>query len=40
MIFFVNFYREGKWDGSFDVYEILTDDIYNFKVNSSQIMAD
>lgn len=39
-IFFVDFYREGKWDGSFDVYEISTNDIYNFKVNATQTMAD
>ncbi len=39
-IFFVDFYREGKWDGTFDIYEILTDDIYNFNVNSTQTMAD
>lgn len=39
-IFFVDFYREGKWDGTFDIYEISTDDIYNFKVNASQTMAD
>lgn len=39
-IFFADFYREGKWDGSFDVYEISTEDVYNFKVNATQTMAD
>lgn len=39
-IFFADFYREGKWDGTFDVYEVSTDDIYNFKVNEHQTLSD
>jgi len=39
-IFFVDFYREGMWDGSFDVYEVDTQDIYQFPVNINQTVAD
>ncbi|WP_425449476.1 Bsp6I family type II restriction endonuclease [Dethiothermospora halolimnae] len=39
-IFFLDFYREGKWDGTFDIYEINTDDIYNHKVNATQTLKD
>ena len=39
-IFFVDFYREGLWDATFDIYEIATEDIYNFPVNATQTMAD
>ena len=39
-IFFVDFYREGKWDGTFDVYELDTDDIMNYPVNASQTVED
>ncbi|MGG5461187.1 Bsp6I family type II restriction endonuclease [Clostridium sp. B9] len=39
-IFFVDFFREGNWDGTFDVYEIDTDDVNNFYVNSSETVAD
>ena len=39
-IFFVDFYREGKWDGTFDVYEIETADIMNYPVNATQKLED
>lgn len=39
-IFFVDFYREGKWDGTFDVYEIDTDDIMSYPVNATQTVED
>lgn len=39
-IFFVDFYREGKWDGTFDVYEIDTDKINNFPVNKNETVLD
>ena len=39
-IFFVDFYREGKWDRTFDVYEVETKDIENFPVNASQTLLD
>jgi hypothetical protein len=37
-LYFVDFYREGKWDGSIDIYLIPNDLIYNFKVNANQTM--
>ena len=39
-ILLVDFYREGKWDGSFDIYEIETEDIYNYKVNANETFRD
>lgn len=39
-LYFCDFYREGKWDGSFDIYLIDNDDIYNHKVNSTQTLKD
>ena len=37
-IYFCDFYREGKWDGSFDIYQINNKDIYNHKVNAKQTL--
>lgn len=39
-IFFVDFYREGNWDGTFDVYEIDTEEINNYPVNANQTLMD
>lgn len=39
-IYFVDFYREGRWDGSFDIYLIDTNDIYNHKVNAHQTLKE
>jgi len=39
-IYFCDFYRKGNWDGSFDIYLIKNDLIYNHKVNKSQTMRD
>lgn len=39
-IYFLDFYKEGSWDGSFDVYEIDTNQINNYKVNRNQTLAD
>ena len=39
-IYFQDFYREGKWDGSFDIYKIDSDLIYNHKVNKNQTLKD
>lgn len=39
-IFFADFYRNGQWDGTFDVYEINTDDINNFHVNATETLMD
>ncbi|MHA1971736.1 MAG: Bsp6I family type II restriction endonuclease [Candidatus Hodarchaeales archaeon] len=35
-LYFLDFYREGKWDGSFDVYQISDDLIYNHIVNKGK----
>ncbi len=39
-IFFVDFYRKGQWDRTFDVYEVSTEDIENFPVNTHQTVFD
>ncbi len=39
-IYFLDFYREGKYDGTFDVYKIPNDLIYNHKVNARQTMKE
>lgn len=39
-IYFVDFYREGNWDGTFDIYEIDTNDIKNYPVNATQTLSD
>lgn len=39
-IYFVDFCREGKWDGTFDIYLIDNDLIYNHKVNEEQTLKD
>lgn len=39
-IYFQDFYREGNWDGSVDVYLIPNDLIYNQKVNANQTLKE
>tara|TARA_B100000459_G_C8554937_1_gene191246 strand:- start:306 stop:872 length:567 start_codon:yes stop_codon:yes gene_type:complete len=39
-IYFLDFYREGNWDGTFDIYKIPNDLIYNHKVNQHQTMRE
>ncbi|MFC1978752.1 Bsp6I family type II restriction endonuclease [Chloroflexota bacterium] len=39
-IYFVDFFRQGKWDGSFDIYLIDNSDIYNYPVNAGQTLKD
>ncbi len=39
-LFFVDFYRKGKWDGLFDIYHIENNLIYNHKVNSNETFKD
>jgi hypothetical protein len=39
-IYFLDFYREGRWDGSFDIYKIETEMIYTHKVNQMQTFAE
>ena len=40
VLYFVDFYKEGKWDYTFDVYIIDNDDIYNHKVNKTQTFRE
>jgi len=35
-LYFLNFYREGKWDGTFDIYLIKNELIYSHNVNRLQ----
>ena len=35
-LYFIDFYRKGKWDGKFDIYFIKNDYVYNHKVNRNQ----
>lgn len=37
-IYFVDFYRDGSWDGKVDIYLIDNNDIYNHKVNATQTL--
>ncbi len=39
-LFFVDFYRNGDWNGLFDIYFIENNLIYNHKVNSQQTFKD
>ena len=39
-IYFLDFYREGNWDGTFDIYKIPNELIYNHKVNQHQTMRE
>lgn len=39
-IYFCDFYRDGNWDGTFDIYLIPNEFIYNHKVNRNQTMKD
>ena len=39
-LYFCDFYREGKWDGTFDIYLIENDLIYDQKVNVKETMKD
>lgn len=40
ILYFVDFYKEGEWDYTFDVYIIPNDDIYNMKVNKGQTFSE
>lgn len=35
-LYFLDFYRQGRWDGTFDIYLIDNQDVYNYKVNKSE----
>ncbi len=39
-IFFLDFYRNGAWDGTFDIYEIESEKIYNHYVNKMETFRD
>jgi hypothetical protein len=39
-LYFCDFYRNGDWNGTFDIYLIDNDLIYNHKVNKTQTMRD
>jgi hypothetical protein len=39
-IYFCDFYRCGAWNGTFDIYLIPNDLIYNHKVNANQTLRD
>jgi len=39
-IYFMDFFKSGKWDGTFDIYKIDNDLIYDHKVNSSQTFKE
>ena len=39
-LIFLDFYNEGRVDGYFDVYELPTEDVYNYKVNRNQTLRD
>ena len=35
-LYFLDFYRQGKWDGTIDFYLIPNEKIYNYPVNANQ----
>lgn len=39
-LYWLDFYREGKWDGSFDTYKIPKKLIINFPINKNQSFLD
>lgn len=39
-LYFVHFYPNNKYDGSYEIYLIDNDDIYNQKVNKTQTMRE
>jgi len=39
-IYFVDFYKKGKWDGKFDIYHIKSELIYNHYVNQTQTFRE
>ena len=39
-LYFCDFFKSGRWDGSFDIYLINNDDIYDHKVNASQTLRE
>ena len=39
-LYFLDFYRNGKWDGSFDIYKIDNEDIRSMSVNKKETLED
>ncbi len=39
-LYFVDFYKEGKWDGTFDIYKINDEYIFEQKMNTGQSLKD
>lgn len=39
-LYFMDFFSNKKYDGSFDVYLIPNDEVYNFKMNKTQTFVD
>ena len=39
-IYFLDFFRNGDWDGTFDIYKVSNDLIYNHRVNENQTLRD
>lgn len=39
-LYFLDFYNNGKLDGTFNIYKIPSDFIYNMKVNKNQTMKE
>ncbi len=39
-LYFLDFYNQGKLDGTFNIYKIPSDLIYNMKVNKDQTMKE
>lgn len=39
-LYFLDFYRYGKWDGSVDIYSIPNEYIYGFQVNSTETFVE
>lgn len=39
-IYFMDFYNEGNWDGTYNIYFIENDLIYNHRVNAEQTVRD
>lgn len=40
VLYLLDFYRDGKFDGKYDVYKIPNDLIYNFQINKTQTFRD
>ncbi|MGL6298047.1 MAG: Bsp6I family type II restriction endonuclease [Methanobacteriaceae archaeon] len=39
-LYFMDFYNDGNYDGTFEVYLIPNDDVYNVKVNKNETFAE